>query len=171
MEELMTVRIDEILRELNNHGCRFLLIGGMNFMLRHEPKLTFDVDVWIEDSPENRRRCETALIALHAEWGPTDETWGPVAKFPHGWLDRQHVYVMLTAFGALDIFRSVEGLDDWQMCWARGFDGLSKEHTPYRGLSDEDMLQCQLALDTHQQRTERIQTLRTAIAKCRGTDG
>jgi hypothetical protein len=167
---MMTVRIDEILRELNDHGCQYLLIGGMNFMLRHEPKLTFDVDVWIEDSQENRRRCEAALIALQAEWGPTDDTWGPVANLPTGWLDQQHVYATLTAFGALDIFRSVQGLDDWQVCWARGFDGLTKENTPYRGLSDEDMLQCQLALAAHQQRKERMQTLRTAIAKRQNAD-
>ena len=50
------MNIDEILATMNRHGCQFLLIGGMNFMLRHQPILTYDVDLWVEDSDENRRR-------------------------------------------------------------------------------------------------------------------
>ncbi len=155
----MSIRINEILRELNQQGVNHLLIGGMNFMLRHEPKLTFDVDVWIEDTPENRRRCEVALAALDAQWGRTDEQWGPVANLPAGWLDQQHVFSVLTAYGALDVFRSVQGLKDWHTCWQSGVDEITKEKTPYRGLSDDDMLQCQLALSEGEQKQERIRAL------------
>ena len=63
---------------MNRHGVRFLLIGGMNFMLRHEPVLTFDIDLWIEDTEANRRNCETAIVELETTWGPTDDTWQPV---------------------------------------------------------------------------------------------
>ena len=38
-----------------------------------------DVDFWIEDAPENRRRCEEALVELEAEWGATEADSGPVA--------------------------------------------------------------------------------------------
>jgi hypothetical protein len=38
------MNVDEILGELGAAGVDYLLIGGMNFLLRHEPELTFDVD-------------------------------------------------------------------------------------------------------------------------------
>ena len=157
--------IDEILGTMNRHGCRFLLIGGMNFMLRHQPILTYDVDLWIEDSPENRRRCELALCDLQAEWGTTDEDWGPVSRIAADWLGRQHVYSLISPFGALDIFRSVAGLDPWNSCWHRAVAESTSSGTAYHGLSDEDMLQCQLALSEGEQKYERIRALRDAIAR------
>jgi hypothetical protein len=79
---------DQILTTMNQFGVAYLLIGGMNFLLRHEPSLlTYDVDLWIENTPENRKRCESALAALDAEWGATDADWGPVAQRQSGWLD------------------------------------------------------------------------------------
>jgi hypothetical protein len=33
--------VDHILRTFDTHGVEFLLIGGMNFLLRHEPVLTY----------------------------------------------------------------------------------------------------------------------------------
>jgi len=108
--------------------------------------MTYDVDFWVDDRPENRRRCEQALVALNAEWGPTDATWEAVVKKQPGWLDQQNVYCLLTPAGAVDIFRTVAGLPDWQQCRERACEGTSSDGTLYFGLSDEDMLNCQLAL-------------------------
>src|SRR6478609_7419070 len=105
---------DQILATMNEHGVAYLLIGGMNFMLRHEPNLlTFDIDFWIEDTPENRQRCESALAALDAEWGVNDADWKPVAQHPPGWLDQQSVFCVNSKHGAVDIFRRLPGLTDW----------------------------------------------------------
>jgi hypothetical protein len=37
------MNVDEILRTLNQEHVDYLLIGGMNFLLRHLPELTYDV--------------------------------------------------------------------------------------------------------------------------------
>jgi hypothetical protein len=55
------MNVDRILGTMQDHGVRCLLIGGMNYLLRHEPVLTYDVDLWIEDTAANRRRCEQAI--------------------------------------------------------------------------------------------------------------
>ena len=39
------MNVDHILETLNGHQVVYLLIGGMNFLLRHTPVLTYDVDV------------------------------------------------------------------------------------------------------------------------------
>jgi hypothetical protein len=156
--------VNEILNLLNRHDCQFMLIGGMNFMLRHQPILTYDVDVWIEDSPENRNRCEIALSAMKAEWGKTENDWGPVSELPSGWLSQQALYCLITPHGALDVFRSVAGLDDWNSCRQRSVVEYTAEGISYFGLSDEDMLKCQLVLTEAEQKTDRVRFLRNAIS-------
>ena len=42
------MNVDRILETLNRQDVRYILIGRMNFLLRHTPVLTFDVDVWVE---------------------------------------------------------------------------------------------------------------------------
>jgi hypothetical protein len=64
---MQVVNVDQILAALNQHDVRYLLIGGMNFMIRHQPILTYDLDVWIDDSHQNRACCEAALSELGAE--------------------------------------------------------------------------------------------------------
>jgi hypothetical protein len=38
------MNIDHILQTFNTCEVDYLLIGGMNFLLRHEPVLTYDID-------------------------------------------------------------------------------------------------------------------------------
>ena len=42
------MNVEHILRVMQRHQVAFILIGGMNFLLRHQPVVTFDVDFWIE---------------------------------------------------------------------------------------------------------------------------
>lgn len=161
------MNVDTILDTLNRHGVDYLLIGGMNFLLRHQPVLTFDVDVWIEDSPSNRMRCQQALLALHATWGPTVEEWGPVSRFQDDWLERRAVICLITSAGPLDIFRGVAGLPNWSTCATRGLNLHTPAGIPYRGLSDEDMLACQLALAEPDRKLDRVRLLQDSIRSTR----
>ena len=157
------MNIDRILEVLNAGQVEYLLIGGVNFLLRHGPDLTYDVDVWIHDTEDNRRRCEATLAALGAEWSRDEEDWGPVARRPAGWLSEQSLYCMTSPCGALDVFRSVTGLPDWETCAARGISGRTASGTTYRGLGDEDMLACQMGLPPQQRKAERMRVLRAAL--------
>ncbi len=159
------MNVDDILRAMNQQSCRYLLFGGMNFMLRHQPVLTYDVDLWIDDTAQNRRLCEQALIDLDAQWGATESTWGPVTQIPSDWLNTQQVFCLASSHGAIDIFRQVDGLPDWDVAYSRSLAEVTAAGTSYRGLSDQDMLQCQLALAEGLQKLERIRVLRQAVEK------
>jgi len=156
--------IDHILSVCNRNDVRYLLIGGVNFLLRHKPVLTFDVDLWIEDDEANRRRCEKALIELGAAWGRTESDWGPVATRPAGWLTEQAVYCLASPHGAIDIFRFVQGLTSWSAAFATSVSGQTAAGTVYRGLSDQDMLTCQLSLPPEVRKHDRVRDLREAVA-------
>ncbi len=54
--------IDGILDRLHAEQVDYILIGGVNFLLRHEPELTFDVDIWVKDRDANLARLNRALV-------------------------------------------------------------------------------------------------------------
>lgn len=153
------MNLDHILATFNERQVAYLLIGGMNFLLRHSPVLTYDVDLWIEDTVENRQRCELALADLACEWGATDEDWGPVSEKRSGWLQRQSLYCLTSPSGAIDIFRRVAGLDNWQRSFADSVVETTAGRVYYRGISDEDMLRCQYALSEQDRKRDRIEFL------------
>jgi hypothetical protein len=159
------MNIDRILETFHRHRVAYLLIGGMNFLLRHEPVLTYDVDLWIDDTRQNRDRCEKALAELGAQWGTSDQDWGPVAQKTSAWIARHSVFCLNSPMGAIDIFRSVHGLSSWADCFARAERGTTGAGTPFLALSDADMLQCQMALPEQERKQERIRVLKQSLTK------
>jgi hypothetical protein len=159
----MPMNVDSILRTFNACEVEYLLIGGMNFLLRHEPVLTYDIDFWIRDTATNLARCDAALRQLDAAWGPSEESWRPVAE-QEGWLARQSVFCLTSPAGAIDILRAVTGLPSWETCRERAVVGQTAALVEYRGLCDDDMLACQLALPEGQRRQSRIESLQRAIS-------
>ena len=157
------MNIDHILQTFNTCEVDYLLIGGMNFLLRHEPVLTYDIDFWIRDTAANLALCDTALRQLDASWGPTEDSWRPVAE-QAGWLTLQSVFCLTSPAGAIGIFRGVTGLPSWEACRERSVIGQTAAGVEYRGLCDEDMIDCQLALPEGQRRQTRIEALRRAIS-------
>jgi hypothetical protein len=157
------VNIDGILGVFNKHEVRYLLVGGVNFLMRHKPVLTFDVDFWVEDSPDNLRRCEAALSELNAAWGFSDEDWGPVKEKASGWIQRQAVFCLTSPHGAIDVFRSVRGLGSWEQSFANSLESVTASGVHCRGISDSDMLKCQLSLDEVDRKEDRIKALRRAL--------
>ena len=154
---------DAILEAFDRHQVDALLIGGMNFLLRHQPVLTFDVDFWVNDTDENLSRVVTALRELGAQWGKTEDSWGPL---PDGyvWLRAQTVFCLTTGHGAVDIFRAVEGLEgQYAACKIRSTSEVSTVGIPYRSLSDQDMLACQLALPENLRRLDRTAYLKNLL--------
>jgi len=53
-----------ICRALNEAGARYLLIGGFAVMAHGAGRFTKDVDLLIDDSPDNVRRVKRALAVL-----------------------------------------------------------------------------------------------------------
>jgi hypothetical protein len=100
---------------------------------------------------------------LGAEWGESDHEWGPVAQRQPGWLAKQTVFCLTSDLGAIDVFRRVKGLGDWNECRARAYRGKTASDVEYLGLSDEDMLRAEEALEKSGQRRFRLDGLRKAV--------
>jgi hypothetical protein len=161
---------DEILRTLNREQVDYLLIGGTNFLLRHLPELTWDLDTWVKDDAVSLTRLTRASCLLEAGSGRTEAERGPVATDSR-WLCTQEVFCLTTAQGALEVFREVRGLEGRsRACKAQGVRTQTSAAIEFTGLSDEDMLACQEALPVEERKERRIQVLREAIRQTKGDD-
>ena len=162
------MNVDEILASLNEAQVDYLLIGGMNFLLRHLPELTFDVDVWVRDDMPNLQRLNRALRQLGAAWGRTEAEWAPVPEDSR-WLQTQGVFCLTTQHGALDVFREVRGLEGgYAECKARCVRAQTAIGVTFAALCDEDMLACQEALSPTERKPRRMEVLREAIRRAKG---
>jgi hypothetical protein len=159
------MNVDEIFNALNDEQVDYLLIGGVNFLLRHLPEVTFDVDVWVRDESTNLERVNRALQKLGAEWGASENEWHAVPNDWH-WLQRQGCFCMTTRHGALDVFRDVRGLEGrYEECRAAAVPSATTNGVRYLALSDANMLACQEALPLAERKQKRVEVLREAIAR------
>jgi hypothetical protein len=142
----------------------YLLVGGLNYFLRHKPVTTQDIDLLIDDTPQNRRLCEIALVELGAEWGRRDEDWGSVSAKPNGWLSGQSVFCLLTRFGPVDIFLSIPGISNFSEARLRSVLFEIDPSTQVRLISTVDLLACQFAIPEIYRKRERIAHLQGIIA-------
>ena len=159
------INVDRILDTLNRSEVAYILIGGMNFLLRHQPVLTFDVDIWINDNESNRTKCAFALKQLGAEWGPSEELWQPVANFTGDWLGLQDVYSVVSDSGPIDIFRHVRGLTDWNISRQKSEKRLTAGGIEFWSLSDEDMIQ-----ETIEWAEQQLPVRRNTPADCKANE-
>jgi hypothetical protein len=155
----MNINVDRIFETLNRNQVLCLLIGGMNALLRHQQDATLDIDIWVQDKPDNLDRCEKALAMLEAEWGEQEDSWAPVSWRPAGWIRQHRRYNLTTPFGAIDVFRQVMGLAKWDEAYAASIEEKTAAGTPYRGICDSDMLKCQLALLPNDRKAARVEFL------------
>lgn len=155
--------LDAILQAMRAWDVDCILIGGMNFLLNHQPYLTYDVDLWVNDEPKNVSSLNGALRSLGAQWGATEASWGPLPDDP-AWLHRQSVYCLTTTAGPLDIFFEVRGLEGgYQTCRTAALPRTTAAGLPYLSLSDADMLACQEALDEPERKRDRMAILKAAL--------
>lgn len=157
--------VDEIFEVFNRHQVDCILIGGMNFLLNHEPELTYDVDLWIRDTDDNLQKTTHALCDLEAQWGATDSDWRATPS-TIDWLKKQSIYCLTTRVGALDLFRDVKGLENqFEIYWQRSTLKKTSTGISYRSLDDEGMLRCQEALPPGLQKLRRMETLKKSLRK------
>jgi hypothetical protein len=89
------------LRLLDEHGVRFVVIGGVASALHGSPSITQDLDICYERSPDNLERLASALKSVNARLrgAPTDVPFLLDAKT----LARGDFFTFSTDVGPLDL--------------------------------------------------------------------
>jgi hypothetical protein len=94
----------ELLQVLNKFRVEFLIVGGFAVMKYGEPRYTKDLDVWVNNSPENSTRVVAALREFGAPVDHDDVTAGTFAG-------KQVVYQIGVAPVRIDILSAITGVE------------------------------------------------------------
>lgn len=103
-----------ILRRLDAHGVRFVLIGGLAAKAHGSPTLTVDIDICYARDPENLERLASVLGELGSvlRGAPRDVPFHPDRRT----IERGDTFTLTTDYGDLDILGTPSGVS--------GFDEL-----------------------------------------------
>lgn len=88
---------------LNKHEVRYIMVGGFAVNMQGFSRSTDDSDLWLDDTPANRRNFRKAFEALGYGDYPSLETM----QFVPGWTQFNIANGLI-----LDIMTSMEGLND-----------------------------------------------------------
>lgn len=98
------LRFLDILEALARHQVEFILVGGVAAILEGAPVATFDVDVVVRPTDENRERLLQALSQLQARYlDPAGHHIVPDAAR----LQVLRLHQLITSFGPLDVLGSI----------------------------------------------------------------
>lgn len=119
----------ELLRKLNEHQVRFLIVGAYAVMKYTEPRYTKDLDIWVEPSRINSERVFEALADFGA---PMDQVT------TEDFTNEELIFQIGIAPHRIDILMAVRGLQ-FSEAWARRVEALFEE-VPMILISKDDLL-------------------------------
>ncbi len=126
--EFATPEFKELLSTFNEHGVRYLIVGGFAVMVYSEPRYTKDLDIWVEASPENAARVFAALRDFGAPLeGLTEEAFAEPG-----------FYQMGRPPSRIDVMMSLDGIEfgtAWENRKSDNFRGV-----PVNYLGKEDLI-------------------------------
>ena len=99
----MKEQILSLWQHFHEHGVRYLTIGGLAVNIYGYVRNTSDVDIYLEDTEENRHNLRAAVKAM----GLGDFKELETLQFLPGWTDISLAYGL-----RLDIMTNVKGLED-----------------------------------------------------------
>jgi hypothetical protein len=105
---------DRIIATLDEHGVRFVVIGGLAAIAQGSPFPTEDVDITPDDSRENLDRLSSALRALDARIRTEAVPEGLPFDHDGESLGAAHVWNLVTPHGWLDISLRPSGTDGYR---------------------------------------------------------
>lgn len=97
----------EFLSALISHHVRFVIVGGHAVAGHGEPRLTEDLDVFVERSPANARRVREALVSFG---------FGNVAPTPTELARPHKVFMLGRKPWRIDILTSIDGVS-FEQAW------------------------------------------------------
>jgi hypothetical protein len=99
--EFATPEFSELLSTFNEHGVKYLIVGGFAVMEYTEPRYTKDLDIWVEPTPENASKVFAALHAFGA----------PLAGLSEKDFTEEGFYQMGRPPGRIDVMMSLDGVE------------------------------------------------------------
>ena len=129
----------DLLRVFNERKVRYLIVGGYAVSYFTEPRVTKDLDIFIDTSDENVAIVYAALASFGA----------PLAGMtPKDFQDPAWGYQIGQPPSRIDILQELTAID-FDSAWKTGEDGIIDGDIPVRYISVDDLIKNKLALGRH----------------------
>ena len=143
----------DLLREFNARKIKYLIVGGYAVSYFTEPRVTKDLDIFIDTSDENVKRVYEALAAFGA----------PLAGMtPNDFQDPAWGYQIGLPPSRIDILQELTAIN-FQSAWDAGEEGMIDSNIPVRYISVDDLIKNKLALGRHRDLAD-VEAIREAEA-------
>jgi len=150
----MNSRFDpvHILRRLQAHGVRFVLIGGLAGKAHGSPTLTVDIDVCYARDRDNLERLAAVLGELGAalRGAPPDLPFHPDRRT----IERGDMFTFVTDYGDLDILGTPSGVAGFDDLDANAVEAEVDDGLVVRVASLEDLIRMKRAAGRPKDRVE-----------------
>jgi len=131
---MMTKDMKDLLRVLNAHAVKYLVIGGYAYGVHQEPRATKDLDLFIRTDEENSKAIFAAIGAFGAPLGgltPDDFRDGTV-------------FQMGQPPERVDILQQIDGIS-FDEAWEHRVEGRIEGEIPTFVISKDDLIRNKLA--------------------------
>jgi hypothetical protein len=129
----------DLLRVFNERKVRYLIVGGYAVSHYTEPRVTKDLDLFIDTSDENVANVYAALEAFGA----------PLAGMtPKDFQDPAWGYQIGQPPSRIDILQELDAVD-FRYAWNAGEDGMIDNDILVRYISRADLIKNKLAIGRH----------------------
>jgi hypothetical protein len=149
---MMTKDFKDLLKTLNTHAVKYLLIGGHAFGVHSQPRTTKDLDVFIRSDPENARAVFNAL----AEFGAPLQGMSP-ADFADG-----TTFQMGQPPDRIDVLQRIDGIT-FDEAWENRIEGTLDGEVTTSVISRDDLIRNKLATGREQDLLD-VKVLRKAAS-------
>jgi hypothetical protein len=120
----------DLLLAFNEHSVRYILVGGYALGRYTEPRVTKDLDIFVETTKDNAERVFNALAQFGA----------PLAGYsPEDFQDPYSGFQIGLPPSEIDILFAISGLT-FEEAWTGSVVGVTAEGIPVRYLSADDFI-------------------------------
>jgi hypothetical protein len=132
---------ERLLRELEDAGVEYIVVGGAAMALQGSARVTQDLDVLYERSPENLERLAAAVRNMKARLRALHEPEGVRAPLDARALAAGMTFTLGTDFGDFYIFGEIAGIGKYQSALAATEEHeLFERGRPVRALTIEGLI-------------------------------
>jgi len=131
---MMPTDLKELLRAFNDHGVKYLIVGGYAYGVHAEPRATKDLDIFIRSDEENSQAVFRAL----AQFGAPLDGLSP-ADFMDG-----STFQIGQPPARIDLLQHIDGIS-FDEAWKNRIEGLIEGDVQIMVMSKNDLIRNKLA--------------------------
>lgn len=150
---MMPQDLKELLRAFNDHGVKYLIVGGYAFGVHAEPRATKDLDIFIRSDEENSQAVFRAL----AQYGAPLDGYTP-SDFMDG-----TTFQIGQPPARIDILQHIDGIS-FDAAWENRIEGAIDGQVQAAVISRDDLIRNKIASGREQNILD-VKKLRAAREK------